>query len=94
MSETYGQKAASAEYRQGFGTAGADYVGSTVAQSGQTWACIYVLADAVFSALTAPDLTGTMTSVTIPAGTPLYIKVTAFTLASGKVLAYRDISLQ
>jgi hypothetical protein len=46
--------------------------------------------DTVFSALTWPELDGdTITGVTFSAGFTIYGQITAFTLTSGKVLAYK-----
>ena len=54
------------------------------------FSAIQCLEDTVFSVLTRPDFTGdALTGVTISAGTILYGKCTAFTLTSGKVIAYK-----
>ncbi len=78
------------------GRPGAVYESGTTAITGTFWA-IQCLTDTVFSLLTAPDLTGdTITGVTFTAGTILYLRVTAFTLTSGSVLAYKietDLSI-
>jgi hypothetical protein len=53
------------------------------------FSAIQCLADTVFSVLTRPDFSGdAITAVTIPAGTILYGRCTAFTLTSGRVIAY------
>jgi hypothetical protein len=53
------------------------------------FSAIQCLEDTVFSTLTRPDFTGdALTGVTLTAGTILYGKCTAFTLTSGKVIAY------
>lgn len=53
------------------------------------FSAIQCLEDTVFSLLTRPDFTGdAITGVTISAGTILYGRCTAFTLTSGKVIAY------
>ncbi len=71
------------------GRNGALYESGTTAITGNFWA-IHCLTDTVFSLLTAPELTGdTITGVTFTAGTIFYFRVTAFTLTSGSVLAYK-----
>lgn len=53
------------------------------------FSAIQCLEDTVFALLTRPDFTGdTLVGVTITAGTILYGYCTAFTLTSGKVIAY------
>ncbi len=78
------------------GRPGAVYESGTTAITG-TFFHIYCITDTVFSLLTAPDLTGdTITGVTFAAGTPIYTRVTAFTLTSGSVFAYKlesDLSI-
>ena len=75
--------------KQSFGEAGAVFESGTTAVAGE-FCAILVVEAAVFSALTWPELTGdAMTSVTIPAGVTIYGQITAFTLSSGKVLAYK-----
>lgn len=72
------------------GRSGARYESGTTAVTGAFWA-IQCLTDTVFSLLTAPDLhasSDTITGVTFTAGTVLYLRVTAFTLTSGSVMAY------
>lgn len=57
------------------------------------FSAIQCLEDTVFGVLTLPDFTGdSLTTVTIPAGTILYGYCTAFTLTSGKVIAYNRTS--
>jgi hypothetical protein len=68
---------------------GSTFVNSTNAQTG-TWYAIQVIADAVFSAMTGNIGGDTFTGVTIPAGAILYGTFTAFTLTSGKVIAYKQ----
>lgn len=53
------------------------------------FSAIQCIEDTVFGVLTLPDFTGdSLTTVTIPAGTIIYGNCTAFTLTSGKVIAY------
>jgi hypothetical protein len=54
------------------------------------FAAIQVIADAQFSALSALSSTvGNLVSVVLNAGTIIYGPFTSFTLASGKVIAYK-----
>lgn len=50
---------------------------------------IQILTDAQFSTFTETDGTGSMTGFVIPAGTVIYGKITAYTLTSGRIRAYR-----
>lgn len=70
------------------GSNGALIVTGTGANTGE-WYAIQVIEDAAFSALTGFQLQGTWTGVTFAAGTIIYGRFTAFTLSSGKVVAYR-----
>jgi len=76
--------------KQSFGQSGATVVTNTAATAGD-FCAIQVLAEANFSAITWPELTGTLTGFAIPAGTVIYGQISAFTLASGKVLAYHQV---
>lgn len=71
------------------GQRGFVYVGDTSATAGN-FAAIQVIADAVFSSLTALNSTvGGLVGATLTAGTIIYGPFTGFTLTSGKVIAYR-----
>lgn len=81
------------------GQAGAIVETSTTAITGKSIVAFQMLEDTVFTALTPSDTTNgygvgsyngdTLGSVTIPAGMTIYGHWTAFTLASGKVIAYQ-----
>lgn len=74
--------------RQG-GTYGATYESGTTAVTGN-FGSITALENSVFSLLTASNWDGdATTSLPLPAGTTIYGKFTAFTLTSGKVVAYK-----
>ena len=75
--------------KQTFGQRGAKYVGSGSATG--DFCAIQILEDTTFSALTWPELEGSLAGVTIAAGTVIYGQITAFTLTSGKVLAYKQV---
>ena len=64
-------------------------INDTTATTGN-FGAIQVVADAVFSALTAPEYTNSadLLTITIAAGTVLYGRFTAFTLTSGVVIAH------
>jgi hypothetical protein len=77
--------------KQTFGQRGAKIVTDTSATTGD-FCALQILEDATFSALTWPELEGTFpTDVAISAGTVIYGQITAFTLSSGKVLAYKQV---
>lgn len=63
---------------------------TTTATSGEFYA-IQVIADAVFTSLTGNYTGDTLAGMTLTAGTVLYGRFTAFTLTSGKVIAYKTI---
>lgn len=61
----------------------------TVAVTGQFYA-IQILEDANFSAFVAVGDSGSMTGFVVQAGMIIFGRVTAYTLASGKVRAYKS----
>jgi hypothetical protein len=71
---------------QGLIGGGSKYVGNTSANNG-TWFAIQALEDTVFSAVTS-DISGLPNNLSLSAGIIIYGNFTAFTLASGKVIAY------
>lgn len=71
------------------GSKGATYENGTTAVTGN-FGSITALENSVFSLLTASNWDGdATTSLPLPAGTTIYGKFTAFTLTSGKVVAYK-----
>lgn len=62
-------------------------VTGTGAQTG-TWAVLVCITDTVFNVLTETGATGSLTGISVPAGTALFGQFTAFTLTSGVVRAY------
>ena len=81
------------------GQAGAIVETGTTAVTGKSIVAIQFIEDTVFSVLTPADTThgygvgasyngDTLGSVTLPAGMTMYGRWTAFTLASGKIIAY------
>lgn len=70
------------------GQYGAVYENGTDAVSG-SFGCITALEDSVFSSLTASNWTGDSTaSLPLKTGVTIFGNFTAFTLTSGKVVAY------
>ena len=78
--------------KQSFGQAGATFESGTTAVTGE-FCAILIVADAIFTVLTWAEQDGDDMStgtVTFPAGVTIYGQITAFTLASGQVLAYKS----
>lgn len=73
-----------------FAEAGGEYVADTSAHPGNFFA-IQALETATFSAITSSNLTNIPAVLVIPAGVVIYGAVSTFTLASGKVIAYRRL---
>ncbi len=72
-----------------YGGNGAVYTSDTNAVTGK-FTAITAVAAAVFTSLTASDWTGNSTaSIPLPAGMTIYGNFTGYTLASGKVIAYK-----
>ena len=69
------------------GISAATITTNTTAVTG-TFAAITVLSDAVFTSLTRANTTGTLGSITIPAGVTIFGAITGYQLASGAVIAY------
>jgi hypothetical protein len=71
------------------GQRGFIYTDDTTLVNGN-FAAIQIIADTVFTALTALDSTvGGLVGVTLTAGTIIYGPFTSYDLASGKVIAYK-----
>jgi len=68
---------------------GVEYVSGTSSGAAGPWMALNMVTSTAFSALTIAGSTGTLTSVTFPAGSWIYGQITAFTLSSGSVLAYK-----
>lgn len=64
------------------------YTTDTAAVTGINVRQIQCITETVFSALTRTGATGSLATVTIPAGTVLFGPFTAYTLTSGVVAAY------
>lgn len=77
---------------ESFGEAGAVTTNSTTPVTG-SFAAIQILENTTFSAFTMSNLTGSLTGFAIPAGTVIYGDITSFTLTSGRVIAYRSVTV-
>lgn len=72
------------------GTLGTTFINTTTPYTG-SWALIRCITEAAFDLLTDADTSGdALTDGVFPAGTILYGKFTAITLASGAVLAHKS----
>ncbi len=70
---------------------GAGVVFSTAAQTSKDFYCIHFVTESVVSAITIANLTGeSALQTTIPAGTVLFGRVTAITMASGIAVGYTE----
>jgi hypothetical protein len=73
------------------GKNGSTEVFTTVAQTSKDWYCIYFPVESVVASITAADATGESALVTtLPAGTTLFMNVTAITLTSGIGIGYHE----
>jgi len=76
--------------KQSFGQNGAVVVTPSIPATG-SFCALQVLEEANFSAVSWSELEGSLTGFAIPAGTVIYGQITAFSLSSGKVLAYKQV---
>ncbi len=73
------------------GKNGSTEVFTTVAQTGKDWYCIYFPGESIRAWITVADATGESALVTtLPAGTTLFMNVTASTLTSGIGIGYHE----
>ncbi|HWL51353.1 MAG TPA: hypothetical protein VNQ90_02900 [Chthoniobacteraceae bacterium] len=72
---------------QAFGAHGAKVVTDTNEATGPFYA-LTALDDSVVASATSSNVSGNLTDLPLPAGTTIYGTFTAFTLTSGKVIAY------
>jgi len=64
---------------------------TTVAQTSKDWYAIYFPVESVISAITVADATGeSALQTTLPAGTTLFMNITAITLTSGVGIGYKE----
>ena len=64
---------------------------TTTAQTGKDYYAIYFVQESVISSITMTNTTGASNLVTtIPAGTTLFMNITAITLTSGLAIGYKE----
>jgi hypothetical protein len=64
---------------------------TTVAQTGKDFYCVYFPVESVVSSITAASVTGVASlQTTLPAGTTLFMNITAITLTSGIGVGYKE----
>jgi hypothetical protein len=74
------------------GKGGGTEVFTTVAQTGKNWFCVHFPVESVISSIAADGVTGeTALQTTLPAGSTLFLNITAITLTSGVGIGYRDL---
>jgi len=73
------------------GKGGGTEVFTTAAQTGKDWYCVYFPVESVVSAITADGVIGeSALQTTLPAGTTLFMRITAITLTSGIGIGYME----
>ena len=74
------------------GKGGGTEVFTTVAQTGKNWFCVHFPVESVISSIAADGVTGeTALQTTLPAGSTLFLNITAITLTDGIGIGYRDL---
>ena len=64
---------------------------TTVAQTSKDWYCVYFPVESVVASITVANATGEAALVTtLPAGTTLFMNVTAITLTSGVGVGFQE----
>jgi len=64
---------------------------TTAAQTSKNFYCVHFPVESVVAAITVADATGEAAlQTTLPAGTTLFMNITAITLTSGVGIGYRD----
>lgn len=77
--------------KEQLGKNGSTEIFTTAAQTGKDWYCVYFPVTSVVSAITVADATGESALIgTLPAGTTLFMNVTAITLSSGVGIGYYE----
>jgi len=73
------------------GKNGSTEIFTTAAQTGKDWYCVYFPVTSVVSDITVADATGeSALQTTLPAGTTLFMNITAITLTSGIGIGYYE----
>tara|TARA_R110002033_G_scaffold44567_2_gene87404 strand:+ start:1356 stop:1625 length:270 start_codon:yes stop_codon:yes gene_type:complete len=74
------------------GKGGGTDVFTTVAQTGKNYFCVHFPVESVISSIAADGATGeTALQTTLPAGSTIFLNITAITLTSGIGIGYRDL---
>lgn len=74
------------------GKGGGTEVFTTVAQTGKNWFCVHFPVESVISSIAADGVTGeTALQTTLPAGSTIFLNITAITLTDGIGIGYRDL---
>lgn len=77
--------------KEQLGKNGSTEVFTTAAQTGKDWYCVQFPVESVISAITVADASGeSALHTTIPAGTTLFMNITAITLTSGIGIGYYE----
>tara|TARA_R110002167_G_scaffold132526_2_gene316788 strand:- start:472 stop:744 length:273 start_codon:yes stop_codon:yes gene_type:complete len=64
---------------------------TTVAQTSKDWYCVYFPTESVVASITVANATGEAAlQTTLPAGTTLFLNVTAITLTSGVGIGFQE----
>ena len=64
---------------------------TTVAQTGKDYYCVYFPVESVVASITAASVTGVASlQTTLPAGTTLFMNITAITLTQGIGIGYKQ----
>lgn len=77
--------------KQSFGAAGI-VVATAGAIAVGDYCCLDCVTDVVLSVFTSSLVTGTITGITLPAGTKIFVPFTAATCVSGTMIAYKGVN--
>jgi hypothetical protein len=77
--------------KEQLGKNGSTEVFTTAAQTSKDWYCVYFPVESVVASIVVADASGeTALQTTLPAGTTLFMNVTAITLTSGIGIGYYE----
>ena len=77
--------------REQLGKNGSTEIFTTAAQTGKDWYCVFFPVESEVDSITVADATGEAAlQTTLPAGTTLFMNVTAITLTSGIGIGYHE----
>ena len=73
------------------GKGGGTEVFTTAGQTGKDWYCVYFPVESEIDTITADGVSGeSALQTTLPAGTTLFMRITAITLTSGIGIGYKE----